>query len=72
MKARDLIGRRIVGVVQSRRYRDDTRSFAGMETEALILDNGSRVVFSTIETGHGYATEAIVAKPRRGARRESK
>jgi hypothetical protein len=64
MKARDVIGRRIVAVEQGM---FDTGVVAGVvdrkhEVSALVLDNGTRLVFHTIECDDGYATDVIVQK----------
>lgn len=64
MRARDVIGRRIVRVRQARFL---NRNTGQQETELrwLELDNGAIVSFTAGETHAGPYVDAVVRRPRR-------
>ena len=62
MKTRDVLGKRIVAVRQHRRMRDDVRDFAGMEVDAIILDDGTEIRPHAFETGYDVAADCIVVR----------
>lgn len=49
MKARDVIGRKIVAVHQTRFYNEHMKRFS-YEINSITLDDGRRIYFSTEET----------------------
>ena len=62
MKAKDVVGRKIVRVEQNRIQADD--SHAGCwAIRALVLDDGTEIRFSVHEIEADYAIEAYVVKP---------
>jgi hypothetical protein len=69
MRARDVVGRRIVGVRQERVRGNSGRAI--YHVDAFVLDDGTVVNFDTADMEHDTAIEATVWPPagkrRRGA-----
>lgn len=65
MKSRDIVGRRIVAVEQTRFYNSHTQT-TDVQLDWLELDNGARVIFVPNETETGAYVTGDVVKPRRG------
>lgn len=66
MKARkrDLIGRTIVEMDRRRQWDPGRRCW--YDDPVIILDNGARIYFSTVETeGSDYGIDIHIAKPTR-------
>ena len=61
MNSRDLIGRTIVELNQSRFLDKRTGSWV-TNFHSIVLDNGRRVYFNVIELDNGYAVEGHVTK----------
>lgn len=62
MRARDVVGRRIVAIKQERCSTNyDARVY---HVHWIELDNGARIYFSVSELDSDYAVLAHVAKPR--------
>lgn len=61
MKANEVVGRKIVRVIQEKFWNSHTASWA-VDVKGFELDNGSFVSFHTVETGSDYATSASVSK----------
>jgi hypothetical protein len=62
VRARDAVGKRIVAVEQQR-----TRDTAGQvvwHVDALVLEDGTRLLTHTCELDGDYAVEISVLKPR--------
>lgn len=64
MRARDVVGRRIVAVEQERLSTDS--GAAVYHVRWLELDNGARITFSVAELPGDYAVEARVLPEREG------
>jgi hypothetical protein len=62
MRARDVVGRRIVEMRQTRTY-DHGIGQSFMEFDRLILDDGSQIVFdhTCFSDRQGYAQDAVIA-----------
>ena len=60
MKSRDIVGRKIVRVIQ-RRCQDNCGDQV-YDVHGFVLDNGAVVTFSVVELGYDYAVEAKVRK----------
>lgn len=63
MRARDVVGRKIVGVRQVRFWSAHTNSWA-VSLEAIELDNGAVIALHAFDTQDGSAVEGQVIKPR--------
>lgn len=62
MKAKDVVGRKIVGVIQEKFWNRHIGHWS-VDVKGFLLDNGAIVSFSTTETGSDYATSATYRKP---------
>jgi hypothetical protein len=62
VKARDVVGRKIVAVDQNR-FWDERAGGWIFEVRALVLDNGARVYPSVVELECDYAVEMYVTRP---------
>lgn len=60
MRARDVVGRRIIGVRQTR-IRDKCAKIV-MHIDALVLDNGDEIHFNVAELGWDYAVESWIKR----------
>ncbi len=63
MKARDVVGKTIARVEQSRVNRADTGDAKGWAIERIIFTDGSYLTFGVMELGHDYAVEPVLHKP---------
>lgn len=61
MKARDVVGRTIVGVRQQRYYNEESGE-AVYNVDALVLDNGALVTFHVVEMPGDYVIEGTVRR----------
>ena len=61
MNASDVVGRRIVRVIQQKFWNRHIGKWS-VEVKGFQLDNGDVVSFSTTETGDDYAVSATVWK----------
>lgn len=72
MRARDVLGKRIVGIEQWRFSPGRSRSMC-TNVHCFVLEDGTRISPITIETDHGwYAHEFAVSKPNKPKRRRTK
>lgn len=62
MKSSEIVGRRIVRVIQEKFWNSHIGRWS-VDVKGFELDNGSTVSFHTIETGSDYATGASVYRP---------
>ena len=53
MKARDVVGRRIVAIEQQQVQRGFMRGRPVMHLDALVLDDGTRIVLEAVERDDG-------------------
>ena len=65
MRARDVVGKRIVAIEQQRTSDQCGRAFAHLDT--LVLEDGTRITFSVVELPGDYAIEATARRPARTA-----
>lgn len=65
MKARDVVGHRIVRCNQSRTVDQDGNVI--IEVDSLVLDNGTRITFHVHELGSDYAIVASAWKHKENA-----
>jgi hypothetical protein len=69
LRARDVIGRRIVAVRQQRFSNYDHLGQMGYELQALVLDNGRSIYFSAVETEvEPYVDASLTDPPERTAK----
>lgn len=68
MEIRHALGKRIIEVRQRRVYRTDISGFAGMQVEAIVLEDGTEIRPFAFETGYDYGADAVVVKPRKADR----
>ena len=61
MRTRGVIGKRIVAVEQVRVPRSRDRQ-AYTHLQALVLEDGTRITFSVVETESYYGLEAVAGK----------
>jgi hypothetical protein len=59
VKARDVVGRKIVGIRQSKVWNEDERKFE-ISLEAIQLDNGTSILMTVHEVPHDYTIHAWV------------
>lgn len=64
MRARDVVGRRVVAVEQQRVWDQGTGGWV-VHVHALVLDNGARLAPVVLELEDDYAVELLVVKPRK-------
>lgn len=70
MRAKDIVGKTVARIVQSRVARYDTGDPAGWQLERIVFTDGTELTFGVIELGHDYAIEGNVwpaARPSGGA-----
>jgi hypothetical protein len=65
MKARDIVGKRVVAVSQVRRSAGRSRP-PFVDLRHLEFEDGTRLAFHVVETDWDYGVQGLVVKPRGG------